>query len=318
MINIYRKFIFSILISIAVSISAQISHASDNDEDNDIGLGGTGLVANGGLGGTGIIGEITGYGSIFVNGVEIEYDDTTPFTINGKSVKHQPLAIGDIVEVLTTDSNTYTHAKEINLRHELVGKVESIEPETYSFTVNGQTVVQAINKYAPPAIGKTVAVSGFRVDELTIMSTRVTVTDTQDKLLRTSTELPFQGKTDRWLLQSHVRDGKTSVQSGGESFGLSIQNAASKLKSRSQIRIMEIQKSAPGKIELNRVLEVDDLPRGRLNGTDQVPGAIAPSRQSPGTIPGGSTPRPGPGATPGSTTKGIIHNNMNSKIYRRN
>jgi hypothetical protein len=41
--------------------------------------GGTGS----GLGGTGILGKVTGFGSVFVNGIEIEYDDKTIYTIDG-------------------------------------------------------------------------------------------------------------------------------------------------------------------------------------------------------------------------------------------
>jgi hypothetical protein len=41
------------------------------------GVGGTGLQA-GGVGGTGIVGTITGFGSVCVNGLEVEYDHSTP------------------------------------------------------------------------------------------------------------------------------------------------------------------------------------------------------------------------------------------------
>ena len=76
--NIFRFITLFLLVSIAACVSNQPDMTAANDEDKDIGLGGTGMVADSGgngqdgngLGGTGIIGEITGYGSIFVNGIE--------------------------------------------------------------------------------------------------------------------------------------------------------------------------------------------------------------------------------------------------------
>jgi len=55
----------------------------------------------------------------------------------------------------------------INLRHEVIGVVESVEPQTSSFTVHGQRVIQSIGKSKFPEVGTTVAVSGFRMNEQT-------------------------------------------------------------------------------------------------------------------------------------------------------
>ncbi|MCW9047511.1 MAG: hypothetical protein OQK46_05475, partial [Gammaproteobacteria bacterium] len=99
-----HKFLFLLLIvmSFTACTSIPLDLTKTDDEDNDIGLGGTGLLAKNAIdeksiGGTGILGKITGFGSIFVNGIEVEYNDKTPFSINGNIVKHQQLHIGDIV-----------------------------------------------------------------------------------------------------------------------------------------------------------------------------------------------------------------------------
>ena len=47
------------------------------------GLGGTGI-SEGGIGGTGIVGVITGFASICVNGVEVQFDASTPVMDNGQ------------------------------------------------------------------------------------------------------------------------------------------------------------------------------------------------------------------------------------------
>ena len=88
MSGVMRIIVLLLLVTVSACTSGLLNSTATNDEDQDIGLGGTGLMANtgNGLGGTGIVGEITGFGSIFVNGVEIEYDSDTPFTINGTPI----------------------------------------------------------------------------------------------------------------------------------------------------------------------------------------------------------------------------------------
>ncbi|MCK4675157.1 MAG: hypothetical protein KAT61_04530, partial [Gammaproteobacteria bacterium] len=79
--NIYRTITLFLILSLASCASSRLNMVAADDEDKDIGLGGTGMLADtgsgqtgSGMGGTGIIGEITGFGSIFVNGIEVEYD----------------------------------------------------------------------------------------------------------------------------------------------------------------------------------------------------------------------------------------------------
>ena len=58
------------------------------------GIGGTGA-AEGGIGGTGLIGVITGFASICVNGVEVFYDASTPVSADGLSMSLSTLAVGE-------------------------------------------------------------------------------------------------------------------------------------------------------------------------------------------------------------------------------
>ena len=230
-------------------VSNQSEVITANDEDKDIGLGGTGMLANtgSGLGGTGIIGEITGFGSVFVNGIEVEYDNDTTYTINGETAVPQQLEIGDVVEVLTVDAKQHTQAQVINLRHEIIGEVESVEAHTYSFTINGQSIVQSIAKSTLPEVGTTVAVAGFRIDEQTILSTRVTPAESGQTLLRTRTALPFNDKAQRWLVQTHVQAKTASIQHNGvaHSFALT-QKTGKSFEDRLGIKILQLQKSPTG------------------------------------------------------------------------
>jgi hypothetical protein len=61
------------------------------------GIGGTGARADGGVGGTGIVGTITGFASVCVNGLEVHYDANTPVTVDGRAAPAGELAIGQVV-----------------------------------------------------------------------------------------------------------------------------------------------------------------------------------------------------------------------------
>lgn len=272
--NIYRIIILLLVIGSTACTQTPQKLADAYDEDKDIGLGGTGLSTavgdedrDGGLGGTGILGEITGYGSIFVNGIEIEYDDDTPFTINGRASAPQQLEIGDVVEVFTMDSSNHTQAQVINLRHEVIGQVDSIGPDTFSFTVNGESIVQAID-VSIPNLGDTVAVSGFRIDEQTIIATRVTPVGTKQTLVRTDTTLPFKDKTTRWLVQTYVYNNKAVVQMDGVMHAITVKEKIRESSNDSQgIRVLQLHKTTSGQLELERVIESKEMHRGQRAST---------------------------------------------------
>jgi hypothetical protein len=320
--KLYRIFIFMLVVSVTACVSSQTNMANaGNDEDKDIGLGGTGIITNTdngtgmggtgivadtdsgtGMGGTGIVGEITGFGSIFVNGIEIEYDNKTTFTIDGKTAAAQQLEIGDVVEVLTTDDKQYTQAREINLRHEVIGKVESVEPQAFSFAIRGQTVIQGINKGSLPEVGTTVAVSGFRIDKKTILSTRVTPADTKQTLLRTHTELPFKGKTSRWLIQTHVRNDNARFKMAGKTYNLAIKEKPNKsIEDQLGIRILQLKSTKPNRLELDRAFDSVDVPRGKsMPVPTQRSGNFTIQKSAPGTSTG-TTPGSGDIKTNGGT-----------------
>lgn len=311
MSNIYRIITLLLIISVAACASGQPNMMAANDEDKDIGLGGTGMAANTGsgqtgngpggtgLGGTGIVGQITGYGSVFVNGIEVEYDNDTAFTINGETAAPQQLEIGDVVEILTIDAKPHTQAQVINLRHEIIGEVDSVEPHTYSFTIDGQSIVQSIDKLALPEVGTTVAVAGFRIDAQTILSTRVTPAQSGQRLVRTVTELPFNNKAQRWLVQTHVQASTVSVQHKGIAYTFALTNKTdNSIKDRLGIKVLQMQKSATGKLELGHEIEKATMPRGRRTLVPvQKQGSNMLQRGSPGSI---TNPNSGSGAVPNS------------------
>jgi hypothetical protein len=109
---------------------------------------GVGIVA--GIGGSGFIssGTISGFGSVFVNGVEYETDSAT-FDVDGDpDGTEDDLAIGMVVQVTGTinDDGITGTATNISFDEELQGPVSSLSaPDadgiTRSFTILGATVI---------------------------------------------------------------------------------------------------------------------------------------------------------------------------------
>jgi len=152
-----------------------------------------------------------------------------------------------------------------------------------------------------------VAVSGFRIDEQTILSTRITPADEKQSLLRTYTDLPFKGKAARWLVQTHVSNDKATFKLDGITHSIALKKKTNKtLNDRLGIKILQLQKSAAGQLKLDHVIEPMALPRGRQTlspvkqpANNMMPGSMPGS--APGAMPG-SMPGSAPGAMPGTIT----------------
>jgi len=128
-----------------------------------------------GIGGSGFIstGTVTGFGSVFVNGVEFETDQSTTFNIEGVNGIERDLRIGMVVQLngnVNADGITGT-ATSIQYSNELQGPVDNIQvlsATEKSFTIMGQTVIitQADTAYEGVSFGSIVPgnvieVSGF-------------------------------------------------------------------------------------------------------------------------------------------------------------
>ena len=272
------KFNYPIIIvllasSLMACVSSQPSKFAAHDEDQDIGLGGTGMLASSGngLGGTGIVGEITGFGSVFVNGIEVEYNTKTPFSINGEKSSFQQLNIGDIVEILTTNDKTHTNAKIINLRHEVIGRVESVNKITHSFKIQGQNIIQARNRDLPE-IGNDIAVSGLRLNNETIQATRLSSAKAMSTFLRTNNELPFINQATRWIIQTHVKNGKVTLSTDGITRDILLPYKANEDNSSSSaIKIINLQKIIKaGEFIFTKEVDALNMPRGSRTETPAI------------------------------------------------
>lgn len=163
----------------------------------DGGLGGTGVTADGGMGGTGdqvagtllpndsqggiaIVGVVTGFASICVNGEEVQYDANTTVFDNGDSSQLSSLAAGKMVMLKADEVNGQLRARSIGMFDALVGPIDKLDIKNLQMEVMGQIVQldeMTMQQMRALSSGAMVRVSGHRLATGAIVATRVGVTN---------------------------------------------------------------------------------------------------------------------------------------------
>lgn len=114
----------------------------------------------------GVVGTISDFGSIWVNGLHIEYEADTPVTEDGRPIQTDQMSVGQRVLVTAGLENGVLQAQKINLIHEVVGPVTQYHGN--SVVVMGQKVVISeatkVNTLGGrlPEVGEWVEVAGLR------------------------------------------------------------------------------------------------------------------------------------------------------------
>ena len=151
------------------------------------GIGGTGLApGEGGIGGTGapladatavgIVGVISGFASVCVNGVEVHFDNAVPVSDNGEPSAAGKLAVGQVVSIEAGPSPRGLEAKNIAILHALEGPVTDIHPGGKMIHVMGQPVALGPNTRlagSPLAPGQHVKVSALSGANGKLFATRI-------------------------------------------------------------------------------------------------------------------------------------------------
>ena len=164
------------------------------------GIGGTGRPAvtgqeqqtrpnptpNGGMGGTGInaasgvVGVVTGFASICVNGSEVSYRADTPIDLNGRQAAARDLELGQVVRVDAEQiSPGQYRASRIAILESLIGPVTQVDAKRRMFWVMGQPVrpvpdaVVALSGNGLPALKSSVRVSGLMNARGEVLATRI-------------------------------------------------------------------------------------------------------------------------------------------------
>ncbi len=145
----------------------------------DQGIGGTGLTPSGeavrpggGSDRLGVVGVITGFASVCVDGLEIAYDASTTVKLDGALATRNALRAGQVV-ALDASGSINPHAASIAVRHEVTGPVEHLEAGLA--VVAGQRVrlSDAVWGTAVLQQGAWVSVSGLRDQAGVVQATRI-------------------------------------------------------------------------------------------------------------------------------------------------
>ncbi len=194
---------------------AVAQRAKDSSSSDERGIGGTGMVADvpsdeRGIGGTGVrteteqtqrwlaqlqqgekigvVGTINDFGSIWVNGLHIHFDASTPITSDGKAVQVETLNLGQRAVVTAVLRDGKLWAESIELIHEVIGPVSSVDKDRGHFAVLGQNIRfsdELAGHRKLPTVGQWLKVSGLRNPQQQIVASRaVNITAQSDVLVR--------------------------------------------------------------------------------------------------------------------------------------
>jgi Domain of unknown function (DUF5666) len=142
------------------------------------------VFGEGGIGGTGIVGVITGFASICVNGLEVQYDANTPVWDNGQPSSTRQLVVGQVVSVTATGSGDQTRARGIGMIHAVVGPLTAVDAAQGTLHVLGQKAIALESRdLANLRAGQWVRVSGLRLANGEIVASRVQAMPVQSGLL---------------------------------------------------------------------------------------------------------------------------------------
>lgn len=135
----------------------------------DRGIGGTGI------GGTGIVGVITGFASVCVNGLEVAYDNNASVDLNGTAATVSALRAGQVVVIQADGAATTLHARTISVRQEVSGRIEAVELGSGVLTIAGLPVsvppgTWGANRFG---LGDWVSVSGLQREDGVIVASRL-------------------------------------------------------------------------------------------------------------------------------------------------
>jgi len=182
-------------------------------EDPSSGFGGTGR-ASSGFGGTGVIGTITEFGSIWVNGIEIGYGQKTQVTSDlntdmaTQATAKEVLKLGQqvILETLANDNKALT--KAIHLYYPLAGKVTAVQKN--SVEINGQYRVQTNNnthydRNLTLKTGAFIAVNGYQTDKGLWQATRISRNPQNRSLYQPTPSKGFSDAIKQVVIESSLQ-----------------------------------------------------------------------------------------------------------------
>ncbi len=174
-------------------------------EDPASGFGGTGR-ASSGFGGTGVIGTITKFGSIWVNGIEIGYGDQTK--ISSDLTKNDILKLGQQVILETLPRHDKALTKAIHIYYPLAGKITAMTQN--GLMIDGQYTVLMTNQTLLDAaiqlkVGQFIAMSGYQTADDTWTATRLNMNEDKAEFYHPTPTRNFSKATKRVIIETNVK-----------------------------------------------------------------------------------------------------------------
>ncbi len=184
------------------------------DPDPVGGMGGTGIVADARRSIGTVIGTVTRFGSICVNGIEIEFNDGVPITVRGERATAAAIGLGQVVRVATDLKTGHPVARSIATEDAVSGPVTTRDTASQTFAVMGRAVrmgrdsMVALSGPIVPDIGTHVTVSGIAQPDGTVVASRLEYRDPQTDVHVTGLVRDFDGEyIDVDGVMVHLPDG---------------------------------------------------------------------------------------------------------------
>lgn len=170
----------TLLLTLLLAAGCGPAHSPGQDDGlADRGIGGTGVsiadrgIGGTGIGGTGIVGTVTAFGSVWVNGLRVDLPPTTDVRIEGQPAQPGDVRIGQTVAMTATPGGpTGLTARTLEVRFAVAGPVE--RATAGGALVLGQRIDLAEAEGSTALTpGRWVAVSGLRRPDGVIDASRV-------------------------------------------------------------------------------------------------------------------------------------------------
>jgi|GEM_PF-1933314 len=171
-------------------------------QENTSGFGGTGK-SSPGFGGTGIVGTITRFGSIWVNGIEIGYGPQTKITSNLSNTDSLKKGKQVVLETLPLKNKTLT--KSIRIFYPIAGEITHktsnvmVINRKYKVTLNSDTLKdKGINE----KVGSFIVVNGYQVAQNKWVATRLNLNPGKDSFYHEIPALHFSTRVNRVIIEA--------------------------------------------------------------------------------------------------------------------
>ena len=249
-----------VMLAMLGAMLVMVSCSGGGGGSNIAGIGGTGMVA---------VGQVTGFGSVFVNGEEYFLKNDSRLLVNGREAGETGLRTGMVVAIRgSRDSAGRLALDELIYEAEIQGPITGLSPgtdgQTTTLDIMGRTViVDAVGTAFADGYGflqmkpnDHVEVSGFVAADASLHATRIEKKGTfspSDTVAVKDALATFAG-TDEFTLQSGIRvrfDTASTIMTGLGSCGRD---------TGCMLKITGSYNAAEGLIEAERIEGAEALP----------------------------------------------------------